>query len=348
MVDSPQTSPSREAFRRGRAEAIKHLLDGYAPGDNADLLAQMMVTICRLAEDGADRGDVKMLNTALSELRYSLKVFAPYAQVRKASIFGSARTPEDHPQYLQAKMFAELIARQGWMVITGAGDGIMRAGHHGAKREASFGVAIRLPFEQGTNTIIARDEKLVNFKYFFTRKLVFMKEAHAIILFPGGFGTQDEGFEALTLVQTGKTSPVPIVLCDEPGGTYWKRWRTYVEAELLDNKMIDPEDLDLFLITDDARKAVDEVVGFYRRYHSSRYVGDNLVLRMTSLLSPSQLESINDTFGNLLSAGRYEQQEHPLEEEHGAWPQMARLVFAFNRRLSGRLRKLINTINDME
>jgi hypothetical protein len=348
MGQSPQASPSREEFRRGRAEAIKNLLDAYAPGENGDLLAQMMVTVCRLAEDGADRGDLKMLNTALSELRYSLKVFAPYSQVRKVSIFGSARTPEDHPQYLQAKTFAELIALQGWMVITGAGDGIMRAGHHGARRESSFGVAIRLPFEQDTNTIIAHDEKLVNFKYFFTRKLLFVKQAHAIVLFPGGFGTQDEGFEALTLVQTGKTTPVPIVLCDEPGGTYWRHWRTYVESELLGHGMIDPEDLDLFLITDDARAAVDEVVRYYRRYHSSRFVGDDMVLRLSSPLSAGQLESINDTFGNLLSAGRYEQRDRPLEEENGAWPGLTRLVFTFNRRWAGRLRKLINTINDME
>ncbi|MHC4695507.1 MAG: LOG family protein [Planctomycetota bacterium] len=337
---------SKEDWRQGRSDAIRRLLGTYAPGEDEDLLFQMVVTICRLAVDGTDRGDLKLLNHALKELRYAFKVFAPYTDIRKVSIFGSSRTPEDHPQYLEAKKLAGVIQSNGWMVITGAGDGIMRAGHHGATRESSFGVAISLPFEQATNTIIADDPKLVNFKYFFTRKLVFVKEANAIVLFPGGFGTQDEGFESLTLVQTLKTTPMPIVLCDEPGGTYWQHWRSYVTTELLGNGMIDPADMDLFFLTDRAEDAVDEILTFYRRYHSSRFVGEQQVLRLNHPVSAETLAEINDTFADLLIGGRFEQLDHPLKEENGAYPDKTRLVFAFDRRSAGRLRLLINRINE--
>jgi uncharacterized protein (TIGR00730 family) len=261
-------------------------------------------------------------------------------------MFGSSRTPEDHPHYLEAKKFAELIQREGWMVITGAGDGIMRAGHHGATREASFGVAISLPFEQATNDLIADDPKLVNFKYFFTRKLMFVKEAGAIVLLPGGFGTQDEGFEAVTLVQTLKTSPTPIVMCDSPGGTYWEDWKTWVKTSLLGNAMIDPEDLNLFCVTDRAEDAVREVVKFYRCYHSSRFVGDDFVLRLERAVSAETLLEINDTFADIKTGGRFEQYEHPLEGEDGEYADKARLVFRFNRRSAGRLRILIDRINE--
>jgi len=346
-MDESAISPrSLEDWRKGRSEAIKKFLSEYAPGHDDDLLAQMLITICRLVADGADRGDLKILNAALRELRYAFKVFAPYTDIPKVSMFGSSRTPEDHPQYLQAKKFAELMQRHGWMVITGAGGGIMRAGHHGARREASFGMAISLPFEQETNTIIADDPKLVNFKYFFTRKVIFVKEARAIALFPGGFGTQDEGFESLTLVQTIKSSPIPIVMCDEPGGSYWQRWREFVEAELLGCEMINPEDMDLFYLTDRAEDAVAEVLKFYRRYHSSRFVGDELVLRLNSPLSSKTLSQINETFADILAGGRFEQVHAPLDGENGAYPDKIRLVFAFNRQSAGRLRSLINIINE--
>ncbi len=341
------TVPQRpgDQRRKSRAEAIERFIREFAPGDNADLLAQMLVTICRLGADDADRGDLKILNTALRELRYAFKVFAPYADVRKVSIFGSSRTPPDHPQYIQARKFAQMIQRHGWMVITGAGDGIMRAGHQGATRKKSFGVAISLPFEQATNTVIANDPKLVNFKYFFTRKLVFVKEADAIVLFPGGFGTLDEGFESLTLVQTVKASPTPIILCDEPGGTYWKHWRTYVETELLSNGTIDPTDMNLFILTDRVEDAVAEVLGFYRAYHSSRFVGDLLVVRLNHPVDAEKLAEINDTFADILTRGRFEQRTGPLDGEEGAHPDKPRLVFAFDRRSAGRLRMLIDRLN---
>ena len=335
-----------EARRRARSEAIQKFLDEFAPSENTDLLSQMMVTLCRLAADEADRGDVKILNFALRELRYAFKMFQQHKGIPKVSIFGSARTKEEHPQYQQARKFAELIQGEGWMVITGAGDGIMRAGHHGATRQSSFGVAVSLPFEQSTNTFIEGDPKLMSFKYFFTRKLMFVKEAGAIVLFPGGFGTQDEGFESLTLVQTLKTVPVPIVLCDEPGGTYWQHWRTYVKAELLGEGMIDEADMDLFYITDSAEDAVAEIVKFYRRYHSSRFVGNEYVFRLNTPLPADSLARINESFADILREGRYKQVEHPLDGEEGVHPGKARLVFSFNRRSAGRLRKLINVINE--
>jgi len=353
--DRPDASapPSRPGFAKAapgrqeeRARAIAEFLEQHAAGEHHDLLGEMLVTICRLARDECGRGEIKILNTALKELRYGFKVFAPYADVPKVSIFGSSRTPEDHPQYLQAVKFADLMRQAGWMVITGAGDGIMRAGHHGATREASFGVAIRLPFEQSTNTIIADDAKLVNFKYFFTRKLMFIKEARAIALFPGGFGTQDEGFEALTLVQTGKAAPVPIVLVDEPDGTYWQHWRTYVQSELLRTHMISPEDMHLFFITDVAEKAVREITHFYRRYHSSRFVRDEFVIRMTSPVSPEMVDRLNGQFADLLADGRMRQVDGALPDEHGEQAELPRLVFAYTKANAGRLRLLINELNN--
>ncbi len=347
MPETASKSRSREDWRQGRSEAIRKFLGEYAPSEDEDQLFQMSVTLCRLAADGADRGDLKILNSALKELRYAFKVFAPYAGVRKVTMFGSARTQPDHPEYQQAKKFAELIGEQGWMVITGAGDGIMRAGHHGATREASFGVAISLPFEQRTNDLIADDPKLVHFKYFFTRKLIFVKEANAIVLFPGGFGTLDEGFEAITLVQTLKAAPTPIVMCDRPGGSYWAQWREWVEKELLGSEMVDPEDLHLFRVTDRAEEAVEEVVRFYRRYHSSRYVGDDFAMRLNKPLTAEVLAEINETFTDIvIPGGRFEQYDHPLDGEDDAYPDKARLVFAFNRRSAGRLRLLIDKMND--
>ncbi len=343
--DTRSVKRSRQDWREGRSAAIRKFLSEYAPSENDDLLFQMTVTLCRLAADKADRGDLKILNSALKELRYAFKTFAPYGEIRKVTMFGSARTPEHDPQYIEAKKFAELIEREGWMVITGAGDGIMRAGHHGAKRDASFGVAISLPFEQATNDLIADDPKLVNFKYFFTRKLVFVKEANAIVLFPGGFGTQDEGFEAMTLVQTVKASPTPIVMCDEPGGTYWARWRTYVEKELLGNGMIDEADMSLFHVTDNAEDAVAQVVNFYRGYHSSRYVGPDLVIRLQRPLSEDQVAGLNTEFSDIITNGPIEQQSGPVEGEEGAYPELPRLVVPFNRRGAGRLRMMIDRIN---
>jgi len=342
-----QAREGRE-LAEARTKAIEAFLNEYAPSENQDLAAEMLVTVCRLARDGCGRGEMKVLNRTLKELRYAFKTFAPYEAFPKCTIFGSSRTREDHPQYKQCVKFARLIQEAGWMVITGAGDGIMRAGHHGATREKSFGVAISLPFEQSTNPIIAGDPKLVKFKYFFTRKLMFLKEAEAVVLCPGGFGTQDEGFESLTLVQTGKTSPIPIVLLDEPNGTYWQHWRTYVQSELLRTGMISPEDMNLFFLTDSAEAAVREITHYFRRYHSSRFVFDNFVIRMKSPLPEGFVQQLNEDFENLLDGGDITQVHSALPEEAGEFADLPRLVFAYDKKSAGKLRQLINRINDFE
>ncbi len=338
------TSPLTDAQRTARDAAITDLVKNHCSTGDADLYGSMIRTICRLAADNASRADAKLIDRALAELRYAFKTFTPYEHIPKVTIFGSARTAETHPEYQQALKFAELIRKQNWMVITGAGDGIMKAGHGGAGAEASFGVAIRLPFEQKTNTIIATDKKLVNFNYFFTRKLMFMKEAKAVVLFPGGFGTQDEGFEALTLVQTGKAMLVPIVMVDAPGGTYWQHWRTYVKAELLHTGMIGADDMNLIRITDDVESAVQEIVQFYKRFHSYRYVRDRLVIRMNEPISDAALAHIREHFTDICDSGTIER-IGVVDEERDEFPEKPRITMHFNRRAHGRLRQMINYIN---
>jgi len=340
-------APLNNEERAAREAAISDLVAKYAPGENADLYGSIIRTCCRMARDGTNRGDVKLVDRAIQELRYAFKTFDPYQETRKVSIFGSARTPEDHPDYQQAHKFAEMIRQAGWMVITGAGDGIMKAGHGGAGVEASFGVAIALPFEQKTNDVIEGDKKLVNFKYFFTRKLIFTKEASAVVLFPGGFGTQDEGFEVLTLIQTGKAPMVPIVMVDAPGGTYWQHWRTYVKAELLHTGMISAEDMNLIKITDSAEAAVEEVLRFYRRFHSLRYVKDQLVIRMNSPLPADALAAIRRDFADILDSGTINATA-ALPEEADEVPDKPRLVMDFNRRAHGKLRRMIDFINSVD
>jgi uncharacterized protein (TIGR00730 family) len=341
-----ETEAHRSSASSRREQAIREFVSDFADCEDRELLEDMLLTVCRLASDGTGRGELKILSKALAELRYAFKVFAPYAEVRKVSMFGSARTPMDHPDYLQADRFARRMREQRWMVITGAGDGIMHAGHVGAGREGSFGVAIRLPFEQATNPIIAKDAKLINFKYFFTRKLMFLKEASAVALFPGGFGTQDEGFEALTLVQTGKNQLIPIVLVDAPGGTYWPRWRDYVTSELLGKGMISPEDMNLLRMTDDVETAVQEVVQFYRVYHSSRYVRNLLVLRLNEPLSEARIEKLNDEFKHIITTGQIEPRTGPIEGEEGEYPDKPRLTLHFDRKSIGYLRLMIDEINE--
>jgi uncharacterized protein (TIGR00730 family) len=338
-------APAAGSWAAERDKAIADFLDRFAACDDRDLLAEIMVALTRLAREKTDRGDLKLLASSFKELRYAFKVFAPYAHIRKVSVFGSSRTPAGHPDYVQAHEFAHRMQERRWMVITGAGDGIMRAGHDGAGRAASFGVAIRLPFEQKTNVVIASDPKLINFKYFFTRKLLFLKEASAVCLFPGGFGTHDEGLETLTMIQTGKSPLIPVVLIDAPGGTYWQHWRTYVKAELLHNGMISEEDMNLFKLTDDVSVAVDEITRFYRRYHSMRYVGDALVLRLESPLPDAALERINAAYAGILTSGKIEQHPGPVEGEGEEYPEKPRLSLRFNRKNVGTLRLMVDEIN---
>ncbi|HTO25199.1 MAG TPA: LOG family protein [Gaiellaceae bacterium] len=327
---------------------LEALLDGVearlGASENREAVRQLVVAAVRLVSDRAARGDARLLANAVKELRHSFRVFAPYEHVRKVAVFGSARTEPDTPAFEQARRFAERIVAQGWMVITGAGDGIMGAAQLGAGREHSFGVIIRLPWEQHPNAVIAGDPKLVNFRYFFTRKLAFLKEAHAIALFPGGFGTHDEGFEALTLIQTGRSEILPVVFIDEPGGQYWQNWRRYVDDDLGAAGLISPEDVSLFRVTDDVDVAVREAVDFYRNYHSSRFVDDLLVLRVRVVPDAGQLAALNDEFADLFTSGRL-QIVPPLAEEGGEVPEYARITLRFDRRRAGRLRLLIDRLN---
>src|ERR1051325_2206648 len=263
----------------------------------------MVETCLKLLRDETRLGDVKLLNAALRELRYAFKVFTPYRNIRKVSVFGSARLAQSSAPCRTAHEFARQIAAAGFMVITGAGHGIMQACQEGAGRDRSFGVNIRLPFEQEPNEFISRDAKLTTFRYFFTRKLIFMKEADAAALFAGGFGTHDEAYECLTLVQTGKTKPMPIVFVDAPRGTYWKTWKRYVEEHLLRHHLISEEDLSLFQGTSSLDEAGEEVTRFYRVYHSARTVGRDLVLRLNHAIPQTVVDELARDFADIIVSG---------------------------------------------
>jgi hypothetical protein len=316
------------------------------PGRIAELIETIKQTADKLAGDHTSRGDLKILSRTLLELRYAFKVFSPYRHARKVTVFGSARTPAGQPAYEQALGFGRAMAQHHWLVVTGAASGIMEAGHVGAGREHAMGLNILLPFEQAVNPIIAGDRKLVYMKYFFTRKLMFVKESDAFCLMPGGFGTLDEGLEVLTLLQTGKHDMMPVVLLDQPGGDYWAAFQQFVRRQLLDRGMIGPEDLSLYRLTDRWEEAVQEVLGFYRVYHSMRYVRTNLVFRLQQLPSEALLAEINDRFRDILIDGRFTlSQPLPEEREEKELAALPRLVFHFDRRSYGRLRQLIDCIN---
>jgi len=314
---------------------------------NDDIYAAMRETLERLEADRTARGDLKILSRTLRELRYAFKVFRPYRRRRKVTIFGSARTASDHPDYLAAEALAREMARHGWMVITGAGNGIMEAGHKGAGREASMGLNIMLPFEQQSNEFIEGDPKLVTLKYFFTRKLMFVKECSAVVCAPGGFGTLDETLETMTLMQTGKQTMMPLVLLDRPGGSYWRDLGLFFDRHMLCERLISPEDVRLYRITDSVEEAVEEVLRFYRNYHSSRYVRNRLVFRMKEPLSEARLDQVNHQFADILVDGKFEQ-TGPLEEEFGEQElvDLPRLSFHFDRRQLGKLRMLIDFVNE--
>ena len=319
---------------------------GGDPGTfDGRLVAELVATCLKMIPDRHDTGQLKLINAAVKEMRYAYRVFNKYVGIRKITIFGSARTPEDHPDYLAARTFSAAVAARGWMGITGAGDGIMKAGHEGPSREASFGLAIRLPFETSANEVIEGDPKLINFRYFFTRKLMFMTHADAVAVFPGGFGTQDELFESLVLVQTGKSNIVPIVLLEGEGGVYWRHWETYVRKNLTDSGWINSEDVGIYYIASSPEDAVDHVLRFYRVYHSSRYVGETLVLRLSREPTDEQIERLNDEFAVLVKHGRIER-SGPLdgEQDHLELP---RVIFPHTRYHYGLVRRLIDRVNDL-
>ncbi len=318
----------------------------HRPPGIEQYVQQIKETADKLLRDHASRGDVKLLATALRELRYSFKVFSAYRNRRKVTVFGSARLPQDHPACRQAAEFGRRMAEAGYMVITGAAQGIMEAGHVGAGREASIGINILLPFEQEANPVIAGDSKLMHLKYFFTRKLLFVKESDAIALFPGGFGTQDEGFEVLTLIQTGKSHLFPVILVESPGDDYWQRWLSFVNDVLVARKLIAPFDLALFKMTSSVEEAVEEVLTFYRVYHSMRYVRGDLVLRLQRKLSEACLAKVRAEFKDILKGGTFEQTGAlPAEASEPQLAELPRIKFRFDRHKLGRLRMLIDMIN---
>ena len=340
-AERPGTDP--ELKRR-----IQALIDYKGGGYNEESVADIVENALKLLTDLKDSGDVRVIQTALRELRFAFKMFAPYAQVRKVTMFGSARTQPARPEYQQAVEFGRKIAAAGFMVITGAGPGIMQAGHEGAGPEMSFGANIRLPWEQSANPVIREDEKLVTFKYFFTRKLIFIRHSDALALFPGGFGTMDEGFEALTLMQTGKSQLMPLVLIDRPGGTYWKTWDRQVREHLLRNELISPDDLNLYQITDDTDQAVRVITRFYRNFHSTRFVKDLFVIRLKHAPSDSALEAMNEDFADINAGAPIKRIEPtPEEREDNEHVDLPRIAFSFNRREYGRLRQMIDVLNNI-
>jgi uncharacterized protein (TIGR00730 family) len=344
IKDPRANGPDQHAFDHIHEDAPAN--DDRPPVSTEQLVQQIRETADKLLRDGTARGDVKLLNTALKELRYAFKVLAPYRHMRKVSIFGSARLLPADPAYRAAAQFGRLAALANWMVITGAASGIMEAGHEGAGREKSIGVNILLPFEQEANPIIRGDAKLMHLKYFFTRKLLFVKESDAVALFPGGFGTQDEGFEVLTLVQTGKSQLIPIVMVDAPGGDYWLHWQKYVTDVLLPRGLISPADLALFKVTDSVAEAMDEVLGFYRVYHSMRYVAGDLLLRLKHPLTAELLDRIRAEFHDIVVGGTFEMTKAlPAEANDVAVRDLPRLRFRFDRKNLGRLRMLVDVIN---
>ncbi len=327
-------------------QAIQDIIDnvgGTSDSFQGQLITQLIQTSLKLITDEADTGQIKLLNTALKEMRYAYRVFNRYRGTRKLTIFGSARTPEDHADYITAKRFSAEIARHGWMSITGAGDGIMKAGHEGPQREASFGLSIRLPFETTANEVIEGDPKLINFRYFFTRKLMFMSHADAVAAFPGGFGTQDEIFETLVLVQTGRSNMIPIVLLEGKNGDYWQNWNVNVRQNLLSHGWISEEDPDFYFIAPSPEEAVQHVLNYYRLYHSSRYVNDTLVIRLQSPLTEEHLELLNQEFSCLIKSGSFQLESAlPEEDDHLELP---RLTFKHRRHKYGVLRRMIDRIN---
>jgi hypothetical protein len=282
-------------------------VEGVASGRAADFLVEMMETALQLGRDHASIADLKLISRSMHEIQNAASVFQRYTGIRKVAVFGSARTRSEEPDFQLAREFARRIVEENFMIITGGGNGIMGAAQQGAGAEKSFGLNIRLPFEQRANPVIEGDPKLIPFNYFFARKLSFVKETSAFVLFPGGFGTMDEGFEVLTLLQTGKTSLVPIILMDRPNGYYWETWRRFLDNDLLELGLISRSDFHLFTITHDVERAVHEIKHFYKIFHSYRWVREEMVIRINHRLTPYALEKLNEQFDHLLSVGHITQ-----------------------------------------
>jgi uncharacterized protein (TIGR00730 family) len=339
----------RRNYSTGKPELdakIAELVASAGPTANADLVQEMVITAFRLVRDKAERGEMKLINAAIKEFAYAFRVFSKWRQYRKVSIFGSARTEPNEAVYDYTRRFAKAIAEQNWMVITGAGEGIMAAGHEGAGAENSFGASIRLPLESEPNIYIDGNAKLINFKYFFTRKLTFIKESDAFALLPGGFGTMDEAFELLTLMQTGKSDLHPIVLLEEPGSTFWRAWLDFMEKQLLERNLISRDDLNLLCHAETIDEAIAELTGFYRNYQSQRWIEGVLVLRLLRLPPAEESERLKAAFSDIIGPrGIRAVSAHEHEVQDGDHVHLARLALDFNQRSTGRLRRLIDELN---
>lgn len=348
---SIQNQPGRRLASLGPEwdERVRKFVAEWGANKNPELIEEMIITALKMARDEMSVADLKLINRSLKELRYSAKVFAPYSNVRKVAVFGSARIPPDAPEFKVAEEFARRIVEEGYMVITGGGDGIMGASQKGAGREHSFGLNIRLPFEQRANVIIEGDPKLINFNYFFTRKLNFVKETHAFALFPGGFGTLDETFEVLTLMQTGKARVIPVVLLDRPGGTYWETWMRFLTEHLSKLGFVSSDDFHMFKIAHNVDQAVAEILQFYKVYNSVRWVGEQLVIRLTQRLTSDAVADLNRKFSHLVRKGRIVQRQALAQEKNDPeiW-HLPRLVLMPHRRDFGKFRQLIDAINVAE
>jgi len=325
---------------------INQLAKGACSTEMECILREILTTTIKLGKESRDMGDLKLVNNALKELRYSFKIFSPYRNIKKVIIFGSARSGENSAEYKMAEEFAKKLTDKGYMIVTGGGPGVMEAGNKGAAAGKEFALNIRLPYEQKPNSYIDEKDKIINFKYFFTRKLIFVKETDVTACFPGGFGTNDEGFEMLTLVQTGKSRPRPIVLMEPEGSTYWTEWMRFVKNQLLENGFIDKDDLNLFCIVRTADEAIAYIEDFYRVYHSIRYVAGLTVLRLNRAISDKTLEDINKKFKDILTDGEICVSPPTKKEiEGGEYPDLPRLIMNFNHRNHGRLYEMIRIIN---
>ena len=331
-------------------EAIDQLMRLVGNIQHPEIVREMILAALKAGQENAGEADLKLMNSSLKEMRFTSKVFGPYRDTRKVTVFGSARTRPDEPLYAMARELGRELAQSGHMVITGGGPGIMQAVNEGAGPEHSFGVNIRLPFEQRPNPVIEGNPRYILYKYFFNRKVAFLKEAHAVALFPGGFGTLDEALETLTLVQTGKRYSLPLILIDEPGGSYWSQCMDFFERELLGRGFISKADLSLFECVQSVNEAVARINRFYSRYHSLRYVGDRLVIRLKSALAPAKLRELEKRFADMLTPGGRMTAGSALKEENDV-PEinhLPRLVVDFNLEDFGRLRQFIDAINDLD
>jgi len=343
---------SNKKFKTGNSkidQRILELAELFFPSGNHEVLRlEILTTVAKFFLEHKDLGDYKLVNTTLKELRHAFRIFLPYRDIRKVAIFGSARTETYDPCYEMAGELAKLVTYEGMMVITGAGGGIMEAANKGAGRKESFGINIKLPLEQQANSYIQGDPKLMQFKYFFTRKLIFIKESDATVLLPGGMGTLDEGFENLTLFQTGKSLPRPIILLEPESGNYWKTWLDWVKEVLIKNKFISPDDMNLFQLKHSAKEACRSIHDFYRVYHSLRYFGGLTILRFIRPIPLKIIDRLNDEFNDIVKEGEI-YASPPLKGEiknHDGTHEMPRLVFKFNKQSFGRLNKMIRSINE--